>query len=196
MQFIPYVRKIVCGICGTKFVRKTCAKGKTYETVKWSCGFKDRRGKAECASNDIKDDVIERLLIEAYNECVDAKFSCSDAATEENRLKVLLAAEREMRGLYAKGYLSDERYKTESERLLMKIREQEQLIKKLRTQSISADRHKKSATLTQEIADFLISAKVMDWKVTFEFANGYITTKSYTNGRSGNVNGKLCKHKT
>ena len=44
------------------------------------------------------------------------------------------------------------------------------------------------------MAEFLVKATVKDWKITFEFQNGYKTTKEYTNGRAGNVNGKLCKH--
>lgn len=56
-------------------------------------------------------------------------------------------------------------------------------------------RFEKSAVFTKDMADFLIQATVKDWTVTFEFANGITITKSYTNGRAGNVNGKLCKHK-
>ena len=56
-------------------------------------------------------------------------------------------------------------------------------------------RFEKSAVFTKDMADFLILATVKDWTVTFEFMNGIKITKSYTNGRAGNVNGKLCKHK-
>ena len=56
-------------------------------------------------------------------------------------------------------------------------------------------RFEKSAVFTKDMADFLIQATVKDWTVTFEFANGITITRSYTNGRAGNVNGKLCKHK-
>lgn len=43
------------------------------------------------------------------------------------------------------------------------------------------------------VADFLIKAEVENYSVRFIFENGYETIKNYTNGRSGNVNGKLRK---
>ena len=55
-------------------------------------------------------------------------------------------------------------------------------------------KYKKSDEMTEQMAEFLVKATVKDWKITFEFQNGYKTTKEYTHGRAGNVNGKLCKH--
>ena len=55
-------------------------------------------------------------------------------------------------------------------------------------------KYKKSDELTEQMAEFLVKAIVKDWTITFEFQNGYKATKEYTNGREGNVNGKLCKH--
>lgn len=57
-------------------------------------------------------------------------------------------------------------------------------------------RFEASAEFNEIVADFLIKATIKDWMVTFEFKNGVEITKNYTNGRAGNVNGKLCKHKT
>lgn len=55
-------------------------------------------------------------------------------------------------------------------------------------------KYKKSDKLTEQMAEFLVKAIVKEWTITFEFQNGYKATKEYTNGRAGNVNGKLCKH--
>ena len=40
--------------------------------IKWTCRKKDVYGVKECTSHDIKDEVVTRLLIEAYNESIDA----------------------------------------------------------------------------------------------------------------------------
>ena len=188
--------KLVCGICGDRYARKVCAKGTSYATIKWSCRTNDQRTKAACASNDIKDEVLKRLLIEAYNESLDAKIVTAETANNEEILRKLLAAEDELRKLHIKGYVSDDTYKQSLEELLKKINLQEDLIRVVKAQSIDTSKYTKSAAFIDDMADFLIKATVKDWTVTFEFANGYITTKTYTNGRAGNVNGKLCKHKT
>jgi len=194
-RFYPLSAKIICGNCGATYSRKTCAKGTSYASIKWSCRTKDQQTKAACDSHDIKDDVITKLFIEAYNECVDSKFESSDVANEEEKLRLLLQTEKELKELHIKGYISDIRYREETEKLLGRIEEQEKTVRALKSRTVNVKKLEKSAELTQSMADFLIKATVKDWMVTFEFANGYTVTKSYTNGRAGNVNGKLCKHK-
>ncbi len=188
--------KLICGICGDRYTRKVCAKGTSYAAIKWSCRTKDQRTKAACASNDIKDEVIKKLLIEAYNESLDAKIVTAETANNEEVLHKLLVAEDELRKLHVKGYVSESIYKQSLEDLLKKINLQEGILKADKSKSIDTSKYKKSAEFIDDMADFLIKATVKDWTVTFEFANGYITNKTYTNGRAGNVNGKLCKHKT
>ncbi len=191
----PLSGKIKCGECGATYKRKVCAKGTTYEKIQWACGVKDQKGKAACASHEIKNDVIERLLIEAYNESLDKQFAYSSAESEYARLRELLATEQELKSLHAKGYVSDEQYRTEKDKILNEIKSREATIKALQSKKMSNKRFEKSAEFTKNMADFLIRATVKDWTVTFEFMNGVKITKSYTNGRAGNVNGKLCKHK-
>lgn len=187
--------KIKCGICGATFKRKTIAKGKTYESIKWSCMTKEGKGKAVCPAHEIKNDVLERLIVEAYNESLDKQYAYSGAESEYARLRELLATEQELKSLHAKGYVSDELYRNENEKILNEIKNREATIQALHSKKMSNKRFEKSTVFTKDMADFLIKATVQDWTVTFEFANGYKTTKKYTNGRAGNVNGKLCKHK-
>lgn len=95
----PLSGKIKCGECGATYKRKVCAKGTTYETIKWACGIKDQKGKEFCESHEIKNDVIERLLIEAYNESLDKQFAYSGAESEYTRLRELLATEQELKSI-------------------------------------------------------------------------------------------------
>lgn len=191
----PLSGKIKCGICGATYKRKITAKGKTYECLKWCCITKESKGKSKCASHDIKNDVIERLITEAYNESLDKNYTYSGAETEYEKLKELLATEQELKALHAKGYVSDDKYREQTEKILFEIKSREATIKTLQTRKIGEKKFEKSAVFTNVIADFLIQATIKDWMVTFEFANGIKIMKSYTNGRAGNVNGKLCKHK-
>ena len=110
-------------------------------------------------------------------------------------LTELLATEQELNALHAKGYISDMQYRAEKEKVLDEIKSREATIQALQSKKLNEKKFEKSAVFTNDIADFLIQATVKDWTVTFEFMNGVKITKSYTNGRAGNVNGKLCKHK-
>lgn len=109
-------------------------------------------------------------------------------------MRKLIANEQELRQLRAKGYISESKCREETDKILIKIKEQENLIKNLQTRDMVKGKYKKSDELTEQMAEFLVKATVKDWTITFEFQNGYKTTKEYTNGRAGNVNGKLCKH--
>lgn len=191
----PLSGKIKCGICGSRYKRKTAAKGTTYECIKWVCLVKEIKGKKTCDSHEIKNVVLEKLLTEAYNECLDKNFEYSGLAEEYKKLKSLLETERELKALHVKGYISDVKYKAESTKILDEIKTREQTIQTLQSNKMLEKQFTKSAVFTKDMADFLIQATVKDWKITFEFANGIKITKSYTNGRAGNVNGKLCKRK-
>lgn len=190
----PLSGKLICGECGTSFKRKTSAHGTPYMCIKWTCRKKDVYGVKECTSHDIKDEVVTRLLIEAYNESLDANNDVNGITEQEEVLRKLIANEQELRQLRAKGYISESKCREETDKILIKIKEQETLIKNLRTRDMVKGKYKKSDELTEQMAEFLVKATIKDWTITFEFQNGYKTTKEYTNGRAGNVNGKLCKH--
>lgn len=192
----PLTGKIKCGNCGTTYTRKTYAKGKTYECIKWSCRTKDQKSKAACDSHDIKDEVFKKLLVEAYNESLDRPYTDTNSVVSEQQLQELLESERELKALHTKGYISESQYHAERERLLDSIKSIEVKLVTAKKENIEMKKFIKSAEFTNEMAVFLMQATVKNWTVTFRFANGYETTKKYTNGRAGNVNGKLCKHKT
>lgn len=162
--------------------------------IKWTCRKKDIYGAKECPSHDIKDEVVTRLLIEAYNESIDANNEVNGVTEQEETLRKLIANEQELRQLRAKGYISETKCREETDKILIKIKEQETLIKNLRTRDMVKGKYRKSDEMTEQMAEFLVKATIKDWTITFEFQNGYKTTKEYTNGRAGNVNGKLCKH--
>lgn len=191
----PLSGKIKCGECGKSFKRKISAKGTPYECVKWTCRTKDLYSHDTCASHDIKDEVITKLLIEAFNESLDNNGRLSGIAEREAELQRLLNMERDLRQLKARNYISDTKYETEFNNIIYKIKEEENIIREIKGRDIDIKKYRQSDKFTDQMAEFLMQATVKDWTVKFEFKNGYITTKKYTNGRAGNVNGKLCKHK-
>lgn len=146
----PLSGKIKCGVCGATYKRKTAAKGQTYESIKWTCVVKDVKGKANCDSHEIKNDVVEKLLIEAYNESLDKKYAYSGAAEEYEKLKALLATEQELKTLHTKGYIADAQYRAECDRLLNEIKSREATIQTLQSRKLGEKRFEKSAVLCNE----------------------------------------------
>lgn len=140
--------------------------------IKWTCRKKDVYGVKECASHDIKDEVVTRLLIEAYNESLDANNDVNGITEQEEVLRKLIANEQELRQLRAKGYISESKCREETDKILIKIKEQETLIKNLRMRDMVKGKYKKSDELTEQMAEFLVKATVKDWTITFEFQNG------------------------
>lgn len=152
----PLSGKLICGECGTSFKRKTSAHGTPYMCIKWSCRKKDVYGVKECASHDIKDEVVTRLLIEAYNESLDANNDVNGITEQEEVLRKLIANEQELRQLRAKGYISESKCREETDKILIKIKEQETLIKNLQTRDMVKGKYKKSDKLTEQMAEFRI----------------------------------------
>ena len=142
----------------------------------------------------MSDNKKRRTITTSYNESIDANNEVNGVTEQEDVLRKLIANEQELRQLRAKGYISESKFREETDKILIKIKEQETLIKNLQTRDMVKGKYKKSDELTEQMAEFLVKATVKDWTITFEFQNGYKATKEYTNGRAGNVNGKLCKH--
>ena len=71
------------------------------------------------------------------------------------------------------------------------------MIKREKFRNTDIKKYIPSAVYIDDMAEFLSKVVVnKDWTIAFIFENGSETTKSYTNGRAGNVKGKLCKSKS
>ncbi len=183
--------KIVCGKCGMHYSRKIAAKGKHYECVKWMCRMKNEKTVLACRNSEIKDSVVTALLIIAYNEFIDNRKENDEVAIETDKLKKLLDDEKELKSLYARGYIIKEQYTASQSELMEKIKKQEKCIEKLNKSAVNFGKLSKADTLTADVATAVESIEINNYQVTFKFINGYTVTSKYDNGRAGNVNGKL-----
>ncbi len=191
----PLSGKIVCEKCGARYGRKINGKGKSYECVKWMCNTKNEKTVKACSNTDIKDDVVTELLLKAYNEFVENKVDSLELTEEKEKLSKLLGNERELKSLYARGYIKKEHYIQTEQVLLNKIKKAEKQVENLSKIAINFKRLTKTDKLTADAIAVIDKIVVNNWKVKFKFINGYTITNKYTNGRAGNVNGKLKKTK-
>lgn len=86
-----YTSKIVCGICGKHYQRKTNNAGTKYEKVVWICDTYNKKGKAFCESKQIPENILDNLIgginfdaITAYpDNCVCIKLSNNEEFVKE-----------------------------------------------------------------------------------------------------------------
>jgi len=57
-----YTGKIVCGICGKHYHRKTNNAGTKYEKAVWICDTYNSKGKAFCESKQIPESILDKLI--------------------------------------------------------------------------------------------------------------------------------------
>ncbi len=99
----PFSSKIICGECGGVYGRKAHA-GREKETY-WQCNTRCYNGPKSCRGENVREAVINRVFIEAWNSVVDQQDSLAKRWDEIDRsgseLEVLRA--RQMRELVKEG---------------------------------------------------------------------------------------------
>ena len=102
----PFSSKIICGECGNVYGRKAHA-GREKETY-WQCNTRCYTGPKSCRSENVKEEVIHRVFIEAWNKAVLEKDQArkrwermEKQGTELERLRA-----RQMRELVSQGPIS------------------------------------------------------------------------------------------
>lgn len=99
----PFSSKIICGECGCVYGRKAHA-GREKETY-WQCNTRCYNGPKGCRSENVREDVIHRVFIEAWNSVFDQQDSLTKRWDEMEKTGTELEAlrARQMRGLVKEG---------------------------------------------------------------------------------------------
>ncbi len=99
----PFTPKIICGDCGCIYGRKAHA-GREAETY-WQCNTRCNNGPKSCRGVNIKERVIHRVFIEAWNSVVANQESLSIRWEEMEKTGTELEAvrARQMRSLVKNG---------------------------------------------------------------------------------------------
>lgn len=99
----PFASKIICGECGGVYGRKAHA-GREKETY-WQCNTRCYHGPKSCRGENVREAVIHRVFVEAWNSVVDQQDSLTKRWDEMEQkgteLEVLRA--RQMRELVKEG---------------------------------------------------------------------------------------------
>jgi hypothetical protein len=156
----------------------------------WGCHTYLKRGTKYCGGKTVFNDVLERIFTEAYNEFVAHKAEFLKETDLIAEKTTALEDERKLSALHVRKMISNDEYKVEHAELLIRINKLDAEIKR---QSLADAAGRDAVAIKTFEADkvrkYLARAVVNDGTLTFEFTNGFITTKNYSNGTGGNKKG-------
>ena len=123
---------------------------------------------------------LKELFVSAYNEAINYKSNSGDLSVLEERLKALLAQERELFALKAKGYISSENFDAEHKTILNKIKETENEYAEKTRDSIKLSNTKAETYEDRLVADLSV-AEIDGYNICFKFKNGAKVMRQFTN---------------
>jgi len=184
--------KIFCGHCGTTYGRRGTTGGAHRPFVwRWECGRYASSGKAACPDSfTFKESELIELFLSAYNEAVDGGFAESKDSRLSDALKELLAEERELSTLRAKGYIMRADFESEQVKLIAEIKRIESELT-ARTKK-AGGKMNKANEYDGALVRFLDKARIFGLEITFYFNNGAEIKRRFCTNRR-NLNGRIIK---
>ena len=169
----PFVAKIICGCCGTTYLRRKHHGGSINRgTLAWECGRYASSGKQSCpGSRCFNEKEFLELFLSAYNEAATVRVAESKPARLDEVLKDLLAEERNLSALRAKGYISRDAYLEEQASLVAQIKATEDEYAET-TKHEGGGMFKPVQRFSDGLVRQLEQAVMNDLKITFKFRNG------------------------
>jgi site-specific DNA recombinase len=185
----PFSGIIECGSCGKKYTHKVNNAGTPSASNVWCCGTQLKQGRDACLeSTSIKDEVLKKLFIEAYNEFINCGYSKIVDESLTERKQALLKEERELLRLRTKGLISQTDYTKELNGLLAEITSIDKAVLKKKPQNINAGECQTISEFDESKLDkFIQKITIKNYEATFVFVNNIIIKKPYTNGKHGDI---------
>lgn len=178
---------ITCECCNSKYTHKINNSGTKYQSEVWVCNKWRRKGAKACGNIQIKDSVLKEKFIECYNEFVSNKYDNDIVEEAKTKRSELLSMESNLRTLYTQGYIRNEDYKTEVNRIIEKIKIEENIIYKYKMKNVTEEDFEQITEYDSvKYNKFVTAIKINKYTVTFVFMNGVEISKPYSNGQAGN----------
>ena len=176
----PFTGLIECSCCHKKFHHKFNHSGANYSAPWYRCSTT----RDKCTSTAIREDILEELFVEAFNEFVRNKYKGVEEQDYQTQIEAKEREEQELTKLYANGWISKENYEKE---LSQTLDTKNQLIKEqnaLKARTIT-DRDYKEINVfdSSKVKKFLKMCLVKRDTIEFHFYNGVIISKKVINRR-------------
>lgn len=195
VQVYPFTGLIYCGCCGRPYQHRVCNFGGDYRVNYYRCSYaKDSLDNIEkCNGSQIKESVLHEKFVSAYNEFVLNGYK----GAEENKIlkkkEAILKEKDELERLFINGWVSRSNYETELKEINKRIDECHEELNSLKIRKIS-DKDFKPITEFDEnkVSKFLSKVKVYEHRIEFEFYNGVVVERTFTNRKKVRKDGITC----
>lgn len=194
----PFTGIITCECCGSVYTHKVNNSGTISQANFWKCRQALHKGVAYCGNPGIKEQVLNDLFVECYNEFITMGYykTNMDTGEDEQRLKALIETEKELTHLMMNGLLSRIQYAAEQQSVRTEIQKISGKLQELRSREVrGSDFNTISEFDEQKVYAFIKGVRIKNWMVTFEFYNGIEISRTYTNGQPGNIRDWKLKQK-
>ena len=97
---------IECGLCGKKFKRRVNHKIKNFDKVGWICVTANTHGLKACRANQISDELLKEILLDAFNEYLKTPHNSPLIEFTKEEINKLVIRENSMRELMTKNVIT------------------------------------------------------------------------------------------
>lgn len=176
----PFTGLIECSCCHKKFHHKFNHSSGAYSAPWYRCSSK----RDKCTSTAIRDDILEELFVEAFNEFVRMRYKGVEEQDYQNQIDDLEKQEKELTKLYANGWISKSNYDEELGKIksdMAKLIKEQQSI---RDRTITDKDFKEISVFDPtKVEKFIKGCVVKRDTLEFHFYNGVIISKKVINRR-------------
>lgn len=184
----PFTSMIKCGVCGCHYIHKVNNSGTPCATDYWNCSNSIKNGIKACNTTGIKDAVLKEKFVEAYNEFVTNKYQGEEESNIQLELNKLYGEEKELMQLHVNGWISNNDYKTNQNNIKNQINDYETKLNELRAFHVTSKDYRPIQSFDEnKLHRFVKKVTISKWIVAFEFYNGVVIKKNYTNRKSGTI---------
>lgn len=191
-QVYPFTGLIYCGCCGSPFQHRVCNFGGDYSVNYYRCsGWKFE--KANCGTSQIKEEVLHDKFVQAYNEFVINGYKGLEETNIQSKIDMVYKERQELERLFLNGWISRNNYEKE---LIEKQKVIDQLTEDLNGLKVRrlSDKDFKPIDAFDEskVNKFISKVLVYQNKVAFEFYNGVVVERQFTNRKKVRKDGLTC----
>lgn len=182
----PFTGLIECSCCRKKLRHKVNHSCTKYSRPWWRCpSTRDR-----CTSTAIREDVLEDLFVEAFNEFAENRYRGVEEEDCQSRIEAKEKEAKELVKLYSNGWISKADFDSESSAIRGEIKALTREQASIRSRDIRESDFKKISVFDPEkVRKFIKSCSVSHDTIEFRFYNGVTITKKVKNWRT-NGHGK------
>ena len=175
-----FSRKISCGLCGKGFKRRTNNKIKNFSKIGWICGTANIHGIKECGANQIQDDLLKEIVVDAFNEYLDTPKKTAKIEKANADIAELIGKEKGFRELMKKGLITYAQFSDEQ----IIIKAEYDRLEAIITEEQGDGLYKKEGTKRTEYSEDIVDGHIENitlkgYAITFTFKNQQQIKKRY-----------------